>query len=329
MAKTKGKRTLPGQGAGKAMTPVDLFLLAGLPNPLHLRVEQYLKDYVGEAAQVVAVPSSSDGSLYRERTVETLLRASGQFTLKRIRSRAADGPPRPRRLALLYVPAPEDRRLLQAFDHFVFPVPLWDLSEFDDSGRQKRHDRIACEAAIRDAIELYMLELVTWIQPRIEGRRATEPLLLPPRNFHLRDRGIESFFLELSRRSRSWEEAAPEDLVPETFEYEQLPGYLRRDERLAMFRDARDVIFPCARPTQLHWHVPELAPDEKVGLFQDFLRSTYRFGAPLPDGFHHDVQLEWGAEFNRMPFECSREGNIEVSGNHANIYPNDYVRHDA
>lgn len=311
------------------MTPVDLFLLAGLPNPLHLRAEQFLKEYVGEAAQVVALPSSSDGSLYRERTVESLLRTSGVFTLKRLRSRAADGPPRPRRLALLYVPAPDEHRLLQAFDHFIFPVPLWELSEYDDFGQQKRHDRLACQRAIRDAVELYTQELVAKVQPRIEGRRATEPLLLPPRNFHLSGRLIESFFLELTRRSRSWEQAAPENLEPETFDHEQLPGYLRPEERLAMFRDSREVIFPCARPTQLHWRVPDLTQDAQIVLFQDFLRSTYRFGAPLPDGFHHDVQLEWGDHFNRMPFECSREGNIEVSGRHANIYPNDFIRAEA
>jgi hypothetical protein len=226
------------------------------------------------------------------------------------------------------VPATDDDLLLKAFDHFIYPVPLRELAEFDDFGRQKRHDRAACEQAVAAALKLYALELVTWIQPRIESRRSTEPLLLPPRNFHLPQQAIESFFLELTRRTRSWEDAAPVGAEPEIFEHEQLPDFLGHQERLAIFRDARNIIFPCARATQLHWRPPELTPASELALFQDFLRSTYRFGAPLPDGFHHDAQLEWGNEFNHMLFECSREGRVEVSGSHANIYPNDFIRAD-
>jgi hypothetical protein len=66
--------------------------------------------------------------------------------------------------------------------------------------------------------------------------------------------------------------------------------------------------------------------NSEIAAVQDFLRSTYRFGAPLPDGLHHDAQLEWGKEFDKMPFDCSRKGTIQISGTHANIYANDFVR---
>lgn len=327
MGKPKAKRAVPRVGAGRATTPIDLFLIAGIPHPLNVRIEESLRNIEGTSAKVVTVSSvSHDGPLYRNSTVQSLLRSAGQFSVKRLGSQAADAPPRPRRMALFYVPASDDHLLLKAFDYFIFPVPLRELAEFDELGHQKRHDRISCERAVAAALEMYARELVTLIQPRIEGRRSTEQLLLPPQNFHLPHQVIGSFFLELTRRTRSWGDAALAEVESEVFEHEQLPKFLRPQERLAMFRDARNVIFPCARATQLHWRLPELGPNSEVELFQDFLRSTYRFGAPLPDGFHHDAQLEWGNEFDRMQFDCSREGRIEVSGSHANIYPNDFIR---
>jgi hypothetical protein len=327
MGKPKAKRAVPRVGAGRATTPVDLFLIAGIPHPLNLRIDASLRNIVGTSAKVVTVPSAShDGPLYRNSTVQSLLRSVGQFAVKRLESHTADASPRPRRMALFYVPASDDHLLLKAFDYFIFPVPLRELADFDELGRQKRHDRISCERAVSAALDLYTRELVTLIQPRIEGNRSTEQLLLPPQNFHLRHQVIGSFFLELTRRTRSWGDADLAEVASEVFEHEQLPRFLRPQERLAMFRDARNVIFPRARATQLHWRLPELGPNSEVGLFQDFLRSTYRFGAPLLDGFHHDAQLEWGNEFDRMPFDCSREGRIEVSGRHVNIYPNDFIR---
>ena len=328
MEKPRAKRTLPGEGIGYATTPVDLFLLAGLPNPLNVRIEGWLRKLAGTAAKVVTVPSKGyDGPLYRDATIRSFLQAAGQFSVKRFRNQSVDAPPRPRRMTLFYVPASDDHQLLKAFDYFIFPVPLRELAEFDNQGRQKRHDRASCEQAITSALSLYARELITFIQPRIEGRSSTEQLLLPPRNFRLPQQAIESLFLELTRRTRLWENALTE-VKPEVFGREQMPKFLHHRERRAMFRDARNIIFPCARSAQLHGRPSELGPDSEVSVFQDFLRSTYRFGIPLPDGFHHDAQLEWGSEFDRTSFDCSRKGSIEVSGSHVNIYPNDYIRAD-
>jgi hypothetical protein len=93
-----------------------------------------------------------------------------------------------------------------------------------------------------------------------------------------------------------------------------------------MYRDARDVVFPCARPSALHGPLPQIDTPDAVSALQYFLRSAYRFGTPLPDGFHHDAQLERGRHFREMKFQCTRNGSILVSASHVNIYPNDYVR---
>jgi hypothetical protein len=323
----KTTRTRPAITKSLSTTPVDLLLLAGLPHPLNSRIEEFLKELAGIYSKVIAVSSSSyDGPLYRKHPVASLLRAAADFSVRRIKNRSENQPPRPRRIALFYVPAVDDQQLLSAFDFFVFPVPLRDLAEFDEAGHQKRHDRGACEQAIRKAFQVYSLELVGSLQPRIESRKSSEPLLLPPLNFHLPQRKLQQAFCELTRRTRTWENAMPDGIVPEMFDREQLPGFLGYQERQVIFRDARDVIFPCARASELHWRLPDVQPESDLTVLQDFLRSVYRFGTPLPDGFHHDAQLEGGRDFHDMSFECSRNGPISVSASHANIYANDYIR---
>jgi hypothetical protein len=145
MGKLKHKqRTLPI--ALPSSNAIDLFLLAGLPHPLHSRIEEFFQNMAGKDAKVIATSSSSDdGLLYRETTVRTLLRAGAQFAVRRLKNRNDDQAARPRRIALFYVPAENDELLLRAFDFFVFPVPLRDLSTFDGYGKQARHQREACE----------------------------------------------------------------------------------------------------------------------------------------------------------------------------------------
>lgn len=323
----KKTRMLPALGTSRSTTAVDLLLLAGLPNPLHSRIEEFLRERAGLHSKVIAVPSASyDGRLYRKSAVESLLRAAAQFSIRRLKTRGENQPPRPRRIALFYVPSPDDQQLLNAFDFFVFPVPLRSLADFDKAGCQKRHTRASCEQAIQHAFEVYDQELIRSLQPRIESRKSYEPLLLPPLNFHLPQRRLQQAFCELSRRSRTWNNVMLDGLVPETFDREQLPGFLDHQERQLIFRDARDVIFPCARANELHSRLPDVPPESDLSVLQSFLRSVYRFGTPLPEGFHHDAQFEWGRPFNSMWFDCSSRGVISVSGSHANLYPNDYVR---
>jgi hypothetical protein len=326
-SRTKRRRTLPSQPL-LSTSPVELFLLAGLPNPQHTRAEVFLKQIAGPYSKVIAVASGShDWHLFRQGTVDTLVRGAAQFAIRRFKNRSDDQVARPRRIVLFYVPADDDQQLLAAFDFFVFPVPLRDLATFDESGSQMRHQLPACKRAIEEAFDVYSRDLVGAVQRRIESRKSSEPLLLPPLNFHLPGRPLQHSFWELTRGTRTWENALPENVVAEVFDRQRLPDFLGYQERQVMYRDARDVVFPCARPSELHGQqLPETKTGDPVSVLQDFLRSAYRFGTPLPDGFHHDAQLEHGRHFDNMKFQCSRNGPILVSGSHANIYPNDYVR---
>jgi hypothetical protein len=117
----------------------------------------------------------------------------------------------------------------------------------------------------------------------------------------------------------------PETANPQMFNHEMLPGFLDQKERQLIFRDSRNVVFPCARPTEYHG-AHEIDPAAEVRVLRELLRTTYRFGISLPQGFHHDAQFEGGRHFSQTKFDCSRQGEVLVTASHVNIYPNDYVR---
>jgi hypothetical protein len=253
-----------------------------------------------------------------------LLAAGARFAVRRLKNRTDDQSARPRRIAVFYIPSDNDELLITAFDFFVFPVPLRDLSTYDETGTQRRHLRHECERAIRKAIEVYERILIGSLQGRIESRKSHEPLLLPPVNFHLPDERLKRTFRELMRGTRSWENTMPETMAAETFDSERLPDFLRPQEHQVIYKDARGVVYPCARATEMH-RVREIDPDAGAPDLREMLRSTYRFGTSIPHGFHHDAQFEYGRRFDKTRFDCSQKGACFVSGSHANVYPNDFV----
>ncbi|MFN7926073.1 MAG: hypothetical protein U0Q16_38605 [Bryobacteraceae bacterium] len=304
----------------------NLFLLAGLPNPLHARIEVWLQALTGPSTKVIAVAGQSyDGEVYKKRTVQILLEGAARFAIRRLKNRSDDQSARPRRIVLFYVPAYDDAVLLDAFGFIVFPVPLRDLARYDDHGRQMRHRRDACETAIRKGIDIYKRELVGVVEKRVESRKSHEPLLLPPDNFHTGDKRVRHAFNELIRGARAWENVLPEGINPEVFHRERLPKFLSHQEMQTIYKDTRNVVFPCCRAYEAHG-LTEFDHSARVEVLKDILQSTYRFGASLPPGFHHDAQLEGGRDFDATAFDCSRAGRIAVTGSHANIYPNDYIR---
>lgn len=310
---------------------VPLLLLAGLPNSTHNRGAALLESIVGGRAKAIAVPSgANNAALFPEKTVEALLRAASGFAIRRLNTTHEDQPPTPTHILLFYVPALDDENLLAAMDFFVFPIPLLELAVYDNSGRQKRHDAHALKQGIESALVESQLEedFIKDLKRRISSVRASEPLLLPPANFHLDDRNrLTRVFRELRRGTRRWRDPIPEMSI-ERFDQGRLPDFLASKEKKDAYKDTRSVVFPCARPREFHSVLREIESESSVEELRDFLRSSYRFGVPLPDGFHHDAQFEAGRKFHKMPFDCTREGPVVVSGPHANVYPNDFVRAD-
>jgi hypothetical protein len=231
--------------------------------------------------QAFAGPSTK---VYKQRTVEILLESAARFAVRRLKNRSDDQSARPRRIVLFYVPAYDDEILLNAFEFIVFPIPLRDLARYDDYGRQMRHDRSACEKAIKDGLDLYERELVGVVERRVESRKSHEPLLLPPSNFHLEDKRVKHAFTELTRGTRTWENAMPEGINAEVFDRERLPKFLAYKETQTIYKDTRNVVFPTCRTYEAHG-ATEFDHNAKVEVLKDILQSTYRFGASLPPGF--------------------------------------------
>ena len=325
MAKPKQKRRVLPVATQLSTNAVDLFLLAGFPNPLHTRIEGFLQALTGAHSKVIATPFPSyDTALYRENSVQTLFTAGAKFAIRRLKNRSDDQTARPRRIALFYVPGQDDEVLIRAFDFFVFPVPLRELCTYNETGTQRRHLRQECETALRKAMETYDQFLVGSLQGRIESRRSHEPLLLPPMNFHLPNERLKHVFSEVMRGARVWENLLPETIAAETFDNERLPGFLGPHEHKMIFKDARGVVYPCSRASEMHG-MQGIDHSADAPVLRELLRSAYRFGTSLPHGFHHDAQFEYGRPFDKTPFDCSQKGACLVSGSHANVYPNDFV----
>ena len=307
---------------------MPLLLLAGLPNPIHNRGAALLEGIVGGNAKVIAVPSGADNAaLFPDRTVEALFKAASEFAIRRLRTTPEGQPPTPKHIILFYVPARDEERLLAAMDFFIFPAPLRELAEYDDFGHQRRHDSESLKGAIEAAVLRLERVFNEDVKRRISSPRAGEPLLLPPINFHLHEETLTRAFREFRSGVRAWRSPLPEVSV-ERFDQSRLPNFLHKHEKIDAYRDVRSVVFPCARPNEFHSVLRELDIDSNLRERGSLLRSAYRFGVRLPDGFHHDAQLKNGRQFDRTPFDCDREGPVLVSGSHANVYPNDFVRAD-
>ncbi len=211
---------------------------------------------------------------------------------------------RPRRLLLMYVPAPSAPALLEEFG--FAPLPISVHSEHQDW----RKDGVrACELFLAQ-----LREVLSFPKPIAELRHAIEASggrgapALPPRNFVLKPRPfiekLRELRADLSGLSRL--EAAV-----------QTVRHGRKGIRVPV--DARKRVFP----SDLSGHG---LPRESPSCPRRELERLYRFGFPLRDGFHHDVARQDGADFRDEPFECSERGEVTVCGTHANVYPDDYVR---
>jgi len=271
--------------------------------------------------RIIFAPSgANDSELYKTQTVSTLLRAVSEYSVRHLRPQIEV--PSPTQILLAYVPAADEERLLAQFDFFVFPVRLTRLAEYDVNGRQHRHSPKVAEGYIAPMIET-ALRAFSEIKRRISNATWTEPLCLPPRNFKVSDtERIADIFREMRQSKRPWGSPLPE-IRSMRVSHELLPANLREGASREVFADSRDLLFP--PDNSHHGVVRELTAGCADAERKLFMQSAFRFGAPLRDGYHHDVQYG-GRDLRGTMFECSRRGVIPLSCTYANVYPNDFVR---
>lgn len=301
---------------------IPLFVVAGLPKSTEVGVEALIRSAHPKPCAVVRLAAASgDGAIYRRQYVESLLSVVATFAKKR-RKDATASPATPGSIRLLYVPAPDEEDLLSAFDFAVMPVPLTELGSRNERGMLLRHDPTALGVAISRVSTQLTVSAEMFNRVKRIGKR--DPITLPPKNFHLGDsRKMATLFREMRKGLRPWTDRFPE-LVAEQFDRDSLEP-LSGESTQYSFRDGRGVIFFQPPASEFHggnWTEDVVDAETATSV----LRKMYRFGAPLPPGFQHDAQREKGTKLKGEMFDCEQSGRVEVSGSHANIYPNDYVR---
>ena len=302
-----------------------LAIVVGLPPALVGQVEAWVTDAVAKPVRVIPIAASPDDNRpYRTTQVNQILANVIEYAQ---RKRKAQQQPAPSSILLLYVPGPTQEPLLTAFDFFVFPVPLTALSAFRE-GRQLRHD----PAEVRRSIEAVVapdsktMRVFEAVQQRVRAVRDAEALQLPPANFHIsRDEPIAQVFAALRRGDLAWD-AEINGLEPQEFDHKPVP-HLHKGANRRAYQDNRGLVFLRASLLAHHGATREVLKEDDVEEDSvQLLRGAFRFGCPVNESFHHDVQLEEDRTLDAIECACPQQGKIQSKATYVNIYPNDVVR---
>lgn len=296
-----------------------MIVLAGLPKTTDQRVTKRLESLKDlKPARYISVPFPKDpgSGCYSEQSITTLLRASAHFTL---RQRRHQGELAPSRFYLIYVKAHDEENLLRMFDFFAFPVGV-EIEALNRSHEMKVFEQL--EPIVRRLLHDH--EEAGFLAQAICGQSDKTPLLLPAKNFIVdgEETAFGGYLMSLRRREREWSNVNVRSV---RYTHDQLPKAVKVKQTRPFFCDGRALVFvpdPCPHPPAREFDL-DATTDELRAL----LNSLYRFGMPIKDGYHFDVQAV-GRKLNAVPFVCIKQGQILVSGTHANVYPNDYVRYE-
>lgn len=302
-------------------TPRPLILVVGLPPPISTTVLKTVETEYRPTPRVLVPPSSTaDDHLYKPAYCESLIRAVSEYAERQ--RKASPSPPVPEHVLLAYVPSPDDDTLLRHLEFFVFPVRLSRLAEYNEHGRQLRHDLKVANSYVLSSIES-AVTVFAELKRRLSSVTYKEPLHLPPNNFWIsQDTRMAHHFSELLRGHASWSDPFTH-LCSVNLRHEDLPYNIPRGAQKTVFRDSRGLVFPPDRTN--HGPSRELPPGSGSLDRELLLKSAFRFGVRLTDGYHHDVQLV-GKEMKGQVFNCAVEGKLTLNCSHANVYPDDFVR---
>lgn len=320
MAKKSGRRPVVQQRG-----PQPMYVVAGLPKSNHKVVVDTLQARLPHAI-VKGIPSpSQDGALYSVALINNLVRSVGEFAVRR-RTRG-NAQPSPASITLLFVPAPDQERLLRRFDFALMSAPLPALVARDEHYQQLRHDRDAAVAALVEAVKTSgeARTNLNHVERRLGYRSDNEALLLPPHNIMTQDGDLVPVFLDFRQGNRLWTDRLTE-LGPTALTHDDVPARIQRQQTRRVFVDSRAVAFFIAHPAAYDGPTREVEDNDDVEQLLDALRSLYRFGGAVEPGLHHDAQRNDGSGLGGAIFVCCEKGRISVNAPYANVYPNDFVR---
>ena len=287
-------------------------MLAWITNKLTADTSQRSARYVG-------TPSSLDdwGDLYSE---GTLAKAT-----QLIRREVQSSPPH--RIFILYVPSRNDQQLVSSFGVVCFLAPLEpeaDAIARDSNAIAWRHDKTLVQETVYRTLR-QAWRTTNGLKAEITDKRICA-LSLPARNYYYPDRDstISDAYEEFARH-RSDPLRLRDTLLPSRFNRDQLPNRAFKSQQYTdrFFQDCRGRVFP---PDLYH---AQSRIDSGASVADGLplaVRQRYRFGVTVRDGnLHYDVQFEIPRELKKEPMYCAVEGDVLVTGSHANVGVNDFV----
>ena len=313
--KRKNKRRVvrPTQGS-------NLIVILGLPRDTLTWVQrQFEGDTSQRSARYVGAPSpNSDwGHLYKKKTISEVLEMIER------ESRAIV----PHRIIVLYVPSRDADNLITALGPVCYLAPLHPESDelrYDGSPVGWRHDKLIART-IADRTLQNSLKATNALKAEITDKRIS-PFTLPRYNFYFPDRHtiIGDVYLQIARQASKAAELRHR-LLPARFTRNQLTSKAFKSQQYTdeFFQDTRGRIFP---PDLFHAHNAINDKEALTDGLSALVRQRYRFGATVRNGnLHYDMQYEFPRKLNKEPMYCAIDGDVMVTGSHANVGVNDVI----
>ena len=277
------------------------------------------RDTSRKPAQYVGAPSPQKDwrGLYKKNDIVETLKLIERESLRL----------KPHRIIVLYVPSNDVENLLRTLDIVCFLSPLKPDGEDlpnGDCGIGWRHNKSIARNIVDRTIR-GALRNTDALKSEITDRRIS-PLTLPARNFYFPNSHttISSTYQMLALNAHNFQ-CLKDRLPPLRFKRDQLPSQAFKGQQHTdqFFQDRRGRVFP---PDLFHARNRPHSTDISTSKPSTALRQRYRFGVTVRNGnLHYDVQFERQRKLIKEPMHCAVEGNVLVTGSHANVGVNDVI----
>ena len=295
-------------------------VLAGLPrDTLRWTTALLQSDTSLKPAKYVGAPSagSDAGRLYGRSHVVEILQLIERETLVLNTNR----------IIVLYVPSADASALMSALDFVCYLAPLQVATVVQSIHKYHiawRHKRPLVKTVVYRTLKC-SFKATDALKNEITDKRIS-PFTLPASNFYFPDKNssIEDTYnnFNLRRFDISY---LTDNLRPIRFTRDQLPQRAFKGSAHAVeyFQDMRNRVFP---PDLFHGQAREGFCELSKSRLSLLLRQKYRFGVIVRDGkLHYDVQYQSGRSLNNEIMHCAVDGDVLVTGSHANVGVNDVV----
>jgi len=248
---------------------------------------------------ILALPFSQGQNCYTEKYYRLAIKSISTHILKS--SANKPGVISPSKIVLFYCSYPN---IVQ----FLEKISIFASCHCVDRNKETHHD-----------VGIYVVDCIRRfhvLRPQLPSK--SSPMFLPLKNFadpSAREPIDSLYKKKLADSYNNPEEFQKIDIVPSR--------EVINAKRTNVFIDARDLYFIVAKAM----HGSPTLDDDDVDKLLLGLYGLYRFGSPIPNGFHYDVQHSSGKDLSGIDFYCQRlQKAVRSTDTYINIYPNDVIR---